>query len=207
MVNIKFYGLLVCEVPTFRRNVQPPYSGQKGNFWRGRLVWKIGTSLSYWTALHHSKGEVRDYHFNDDDDKNLSNFHASSTLSFPCVHTFSTPGIAHTTGQKCVCVWGGGGGACAWIRISQIRGWLGTGEYRELCAHEIRLKFAQTHTNTHTLLIMCLFMNKVPCHPLEYTCFLLHKWQCDAIGLSITHCVQTVAQVTRYYGQHVNIEC
>ena len=31
------------------------------------------------------------------------------------------------------------------IRISQIRGWLGTGVYRELGAHEIRLKFAQTH--------------------------------------------------------------
>ena len=46
---------------------------------------------------------------------------------------------------------GGGGGAARVleIRISQIRGWLGTGVYRELGTHEIRLKLAQTHTNTH----------------------------------------------------------
>jgi hypothetical protein len=105
MVNIKAYGLLVCEVPTFRRNVQPPPSGQKGKVFRGRFVGKVGTYLPDWTALHHRRGEVRDDHRNDDGDKNRSNLHASSTPSFPCAHTLSTLGIAHTTGQK----WGGGG--------------------------------------------------------------------------------------------------
>ena len=38
MVKIKVYGVLVCEVPTFRRNVQPPSSGQKGKIFRGRIV-------------------------------------------------------------------------------------------------------------------------------------------------------------------------
>jgi hypothetical protein len=45
----------------------------------------------------------------------------------------------------------GGGGAVRVleIRISQIRGWLGTGVYCELGTHEIRLKLAQSHTNSH----------------------------------------------------------